>query len=122
MVLEVNGAVHVDAHLQVATAGQTVTVSAANAPMLQTENATTGQTINRTYVNDLPLINRAVFDLAFLAPGVSQPTGDAYGPGNQANNFVSDGERNAQSDILIDGISTNIVRPEHGLGGPALHA
>ncbi len=106
VVLEVNGAAHVNANLQVATAGQTVTVSSANAPMLQTENATTGQTINRTYVNDLPLINRAVFDLAFLAPGVSQPTGDAYGPGNQANNFVSDGERNAQSDILIDGIST----------------
>lgn len=106
--VEVTAAVRADATLTLGSAGnQTVTVSESAEPMLQTENATTGQTVNRTYINNLPLINRQVFDLAFLAPGVSQPTGNAYGQGsNIANNFVSTGERNAQSDILIDGIST----------------
>ena len=107
VVLDVNGNVNGDVDLQVATAGQTVTVSETSAPQLQTEDATTGQTINRTYINDLPLIGRQVYDLAFLAPGVSQAPGTAYGAGNGiGNNFISDGERNSQSDILIDGISS----------------
>src|SRR5262249_4845407 len=52
--------------------------------------------------------NRSATDLAFLAPGVSQPPSVAYGqPGaNGANDFVSDGSRNSSSDILIDGITT----------------
>jgi hypothetical protein len=104
--LEVNGNATVDVNLRVATAGQTVEVSDTAAPQLQTEDAVTGQTLNRRFINDLPLIGRQVFDLAFLAPGVSQAPGTAYGAGGIGNNFVSDGQRNAQSDILIDGVST----------------
>jgi hypothetical protein len=37
---------------------------------LQTEDAVTGQVVNRKCINDLPLIDRGVFDLASLAPGV----------------------------------------------------
>lgn len=119
IVIEVAGHVQTNISLQVAAAGQTVTVSEASAPMLQTEDATTGQTLNRTFINNLPLINRAVYDLAFLAPGVSQAPGDAYGAGNGiGNNFVSDGERNAQSDILIDGISTTSYEQNTGFVVP----
>ncbi len=118
VVLDVNGAVNADASLQVATAGQTVTVSETGPTQLQTEDAVTGQTLNRMFINDLPLINRAVFDLAFLAPGVSQSTGNAYGSGNMANNFVSDGERNAQSDILIDGVSNTTYEQNTGFVTP----
>ncbi len=118
VVLEVNGNINADASLAVATAGQTVTVSESGPSQLQTEDAVTGQTINRTFINDLPLINRAVFDLAFLAPGVSQATGNTYGAGNMANNFVSDGERNAQSDILIDGISNTTYEQNTGFVTP----
>jgi len=59
--------------------------------------------------NDLPLVNRNPFDLAFLAPGVSQAPGLTYGnsPGTPGfvTNFVSDGSRNAQADLLLDGVS-----------------
>ena len=72
-----------------------MTVNETGAAQLQTEDATTGQTINRTLINDLPLINRAVFDLAYLSPGVSQPPGATYGNGSFGNNFVSNGGRNA---------------------------
>ncbi len=118
VVLEVNGNVEVGANLQVATAGQTVTVAEAP-PLLQTEDATTGQTVNRLFINDLPLVNRNVFDLAFLAPGVSQPPGQTYGVGaagggNFATNFVSDGSRNAQADLLLDGVS--IMNEENNTG------
>lgn len=108
VVVEVSQNVNADASLQVAAAGQTVTVSEQGATMLQTEDAAVGQTVNRTYVNDLPLITRGVFDLAYLAPGVSEAPGQAYGNNGSSvgNNFVSDGSRNAQSDILLDGVST----------------
>ncbi|MBV9406693.1 MAG: carboxypeptidase regulatory-like domain-containing protein, partial [Acidobacteriaceae bacterium] len=108
VVLEVSANINIDASLQVATTGETVTVSEAGSSQLQTEDAAVGETVNRTYVNNLPLITRGVFDLAYLAPGVSEAPGQAYGNnGNSVNNnFVSDGSRNAQSDILLDGIST----------------
>ena len=108
--VEVNSNVSLDVRLELATAAATVLVSDTAAPQLQTQDAATGQVINRQFVNDLPLIGRAVYDLAYLAPGISQPAGSAYGI-NAANsfignNFVSNGGRNAQADILIDGAST----------------
>src|SRR5579883_2704004 len=107
--VNINQNLTLDVSLQVGTTGTQVQVVDSGAPLLQTEDATTGQTLNRVYINDLPLIGRQVFDLAFLAPGVSQPPGAAYG-GNQAagtsNNFVSNGGRNGQADILIDGART----------------
>jgi hypothetical protein len=108
--LNVNGDVAQDVSLKVGQTTETVSVSASGAAQVQTEDASTGQTIDRKFVNDLPLIGRNVMDLAYLAPGISQPTGNAYGPGqtiaNSTDNFISEGSRNAQSDILLDGVST----------------
>ena len=110
--LAVNQNLNQNVTLQVGKVTQSVSVSEAGAAQIQTEDASTGQTVDRKYVSDLPLIGREVFDLAFLAPGVSQPTGAAYGPGgtgpaaNLANNFVSQGSRNGQADIVIDGVSS----------------
>jgi hypothetical protein len=107
--LNINADVAQDVHLRVGQKSETVTVSEGGAAQVESEDASTGQTIDRKFVNDLPLIGRAVMDLAFLAPGVSQPTGDTYQPGGYggvANNFVSEGSRNAQADVLLDGVST----------------
>ncbi len=76
---------------------------------LLSEDATISQTLTRQWINDLPLVDRNPFDLAFLAPGVSQTPGSAYGNGVSTpgfvTNFVSDGSRNAQADMLLDGVS-----------------
>ncbi len=76
---------------------------------LLSEDATISQTLTRELINDLPLVDRNPFDLAFLAPGVSQTPGSAYGNGVSTpgfvTNFVSDGSRNAQADLLLDGVS-----------------
>ena len=76
---------------------------------LLSEDATVSQTLTRQLINDLPLVNRNPFDLAFLAPGVSQAPGATYGNGVSTpgfvTNFVSDGSRNAQADMLLDGVS-----------------
>ena len=72
-------------------------------------NATIGLVLSRKLINDLPLVSRNPFDLAFLAPGVSQAPGTAYGQGVSTpgfiTNFISDGGRNAQADFLLDGVS-----------------
>ena len=38
------------------------------APLLSTQDAVTGQKIDRSMTNDLPLYGRSLLDLAYLAP------------------------------------------------------
>jgi hypothetical protein len=106
--------VQISFDLKVGNVKQTIEVTGA-APLLNTVSDAGGQIISRRVVNDLPLVNRSVLDLAFLAPGVLQPAGSTYGniavdmPYLQSNNFVSNGSRNATSDVLIDGITAGGV-------------
>src|SRR5438445_8709217 len=64
------------------------------------------------------LVGRSVFDLALLAPGINQPAGNTFGPNNMANNWISNGSRNAQADILIDGVSTVGVEQNTAIVNP----
>ena len=121
--VDVGSAVTVNAMLPVAAGSVEVVVTDTGAPLLQTEDATVGQTINHTFVNDLPLIGRSVTDLVYLSPGVNPAAGQAYGPPSlsglditqlRQTNFVSNGSRNAQSDMLVDGISA--TEPENNGG------
>ena len=115
VVLDVGQNATVNVSMQLGTTTQTVEVSGAP-PLLSTQDSTTGQEVNRTYINDLPLVGRGVFDLAFLAPGVNPAAGRAFGDsGGVANNFVSNGGRNATSDILLDGVSTTDYEQNGGI-------
>ena len=76
--LDVGQSANVDVALQVGTAVETVQVTGMTA-LLSTQDSVTGQELNRTFINDLPLINRAVFDLAYLTPGVSEAAGSTFG-------------------------------------------
>src|SRR5215469_7321372 len=105
IVLVVNQNLKLDVALQLGKTSETVEVTGL-APVLSTEDAVTGQNLDRKVINDLPLIGRSVFDLALLTPGVTQPAGNTFGSNTMANNFISNGGRNAQADILIDGVST----------------
>src|SRR5262249_25851501 len=67
--LDVSQNVSVNFTLKVGTASETVEVKASSVH-LQTEDAVTGQVVNRKFVNDLPLVDRDFTNLAFLAPGV----------------------------------------------------
>jgi carboxypeptidase family protein len=121
--LNVNGDMAQDVTLKVGKTSETVEVSQSGAAQVQSEDASTGQTIDRKFVNDLPLIGRSVGDLAYLAPGVSQPTGTTYGPAqtivnSSMNNFVSEGSRNAQADIVVDGVSTTNYDQNSGFVDP----
>jgi hypothetical protein len=115
--ISVNQAATVDVRLALGPAVQTVEVVGA-APMLQTQDATVGQDINRTFINDLPLVGRNVYNLVFLAPGVSQAPGRTFGNEWYATNFVSLGGRNATSEILIDGVTTTTYEANTAITAP----
>lgn len=68
--VNVNQKVTANLPLKVAGAVQIVNVGASD--LLSTEDATTGLTINRKAINDLPLIDRYAMDLTMLTPGVTE--------------------------------------------------
>ncbi|MGH9407348.1 MAG: carboxypeptidase regulatory-like domain-containing protein [Terriglobia bacterium] len=84
------------------------------APTLDTNNATLGVTISERMMNDLPLSNRSVLDLAATAPNVSgyvgtedpQVTSGVPVPGF---NLSLNGGRPGTSEMLADGVSNTGV-------------
>lgn len=99
--------------LKVAGASQTVQVSA-EAEAIQTQDAETGQVVNRKFINDLPLIDRDVRSLTELAPGVTEMDDQCHEP-CLGTNFVSNGSRGATADILADGASVTNSEPNGGI-------
>ncbi|MGC2058306.1 MAG: TonB-dependent receptor, partial [Candidatus Sulfotelmatobacter sp.] len=98
--------------LKIANAAQSVEVRA-QTTTIDTEDAVTGQVVDRRAINDLPLIDRNVFDLTYLAPGVTDM--DDQCPNCGGTNFVSNGSRGASADILMDGASITNFEPNGGV-------
>jgi carboxypeptidase family protein/TonB-dependent receptor-like protein len=101
--------------LQIGAVSQSVEI-AGTAPLLSTQDAVTGQTVDRKFINDLPLISRSVTDLAYLTPGVTEV--DTSCPSCAANNFISNGSRNATADMLLDGVSVTNFEQNSGIQTP----
>jgi len=113
--IDVNQNASVDFSLSVGGTSEIVDVKA-GAVELQTEDAVTGQVINRTFVNDLPLVNRNAFDLVFLAPGIVHTNADGETSGNSTGvNFNSAGSRNSTADVLVDGASATNFEQNSGI-------
>jgi hypothetical protein len=91
----------VDVKLAIGSVGQQVTVTA-GAPLLQTADASVGQTVTAEQVNDLPLQSRDWTTLGLLAAGTSTTGG--------ANNseFNVSGIDWTQNDFRLNGIDDNV--------------
>jgi outer membrane receptor protein involved in Fe transport len=112
--IDVNQNASVDFSMAVGAVAEVVDVHA-GAVELQTEDAETGQVINRRFINDLPLIDRNVLALTSLAPGVTEMN-DFCGQTDCLNtNFVSNGSRGASADFLLDGASATNSEPNGGI-------
>jgi Carboxypeptidase regulatory-like domain len=115
LILAVSQQATLDFTLTPGTVNESVTVTE-QAPLLDAGNAALGTDVTNEYVRDIPLINRSMFGLAFLAGGVTETTGsgtqDSYPSGT---NFVSNGQRNATAEVRLDGALTSA--PEQGEGG-----
>lgn len=99
IVLTLNQIANVALTLQVGNTTQNVTV-VGNANQLNTTTPSLGQVINNRNVVNLPLNQRNVYALVYLAPGAHGTTGGSY------NNFnlSVDGGRPGTSLLLLDGI------------------
>lgn len=112
IVVSVSENVSADFSMKVGTTTQSVEVQATGA-QLQTQDAVTGQVINRTFINSLPLADRAVFNLAYLAPGVTIPDNQCVNC--TTTNFISNGSRNSTADVVIDGVTTSNFEQNSGI-------
>jgi len=113
--VDVNQNVSINFTLKLGAPTESVSV-VANAVRLETEDAVTGQTVDRKFINDLPLVGRGVLDLAYLTPGITEVDTDCQGC--MANNFISNGSRNATADILLDGVSSTNFEQNSGILAP----
>jgi hypothetical protein len=115
LVLQVDQQTTINFELRPRGVATTVDVTSAP-PLLDTESAAVGTDVTNEYVRDVPLYNRSLFGLVFLAGGVTETTGsgitDNYPSGT---NFVSNGQRNATAQVTLDG--SPISAPEQGEGG-----
>src|SRR5579863_8625682 len=125
--LEVDQVAGVDVALNVGTTTQAVTVTGANAALLQTESSSVGAVISSQQVVDLPLNGRYFTQLLELSPGTVPSTrtplfrsSNPVTSGDQRNGmpaFDSNGTSAAFEEFRIDG-SENTEREFGGANVP----
>jgi hypothetical protein len=99
VLLDPNSVVRVDAALAVGNASQTVAVTE-QAPLLETQQVTLDQTIDREFVSSLPnVVNGGVRDITAL---LSLSAGVAQGANDFATNIT--GGRAFATELLLDGV------------------
>ncbi len=114
--LEVNANPKVDLVLVVGAITQVVEVNA-EAPLLQSQQSSLGQTVNERLIDQLPTqsgAGRSVYNLLFLTAGVSEQ--NASEDAGNFDNLRINGDRPRFQDFILDG--TSITSPV--FGGPAI--
>ena len=99
--------------LEAGNIGEQVTITS-DAPLVSSESGTTGQTITERQIQDVPLANRSVLDLAVTAPNVSGDAGSedpevTSGQPVPGYNLSLNGGRPGSTAILADGVNNTGV-------------
>ncbi|NDD64657.1 MAG: TonB-dependent receptor [Acidobacteria bacterium] len=119
--LEINQTAQVNIRLVVSGAEEVVEVSAAEL-LLQTEQSSVDQTVEKRLIEDLPLVDQNVMQLVQITPGVV--SGNPGNPqavgliGNRSffdSNFSVNGGRASTNDVLVDGVA-NTIGDFNGVG------
>lgn len=105
--LRVDDRLEIDLPLEVGGVAETVTITA-EAPLLDTTNASLGQVVDARRVAELPLAHGVPFHLIKLAPGanftISHTRFDQpYAPSHMAA-YAMDGARSGRNEISLDGV------------------
>ncbi|MGH9572977.1 MAG: carboxypeptidase regulatory-like domain-containing protein [Candidatus Acidiferrales bacterium] len=102
-----------DAKLQVGEASQTVEVSGAVAPALQTDTSNIGSLVPSQSVEDLPLNGRNLVKLVQLTPGITEGSPGSIIQGNrpddrrQTSSFSANGQTDTMNQNMVDGMDNN---------------
>src|SRR5437867_5989435 len=113
IVMRVGQQSDLDLTLEIGEMTQTVEVQAAS-PLLNTVSGALGTEVTGNYIMEMPLMDRDIASLSYLAPGVTEVSN--AGVGMQGGTvFASNGQRYATAEFRLDGgILSN---PEGGEGG-----
>jgi hypothetical protein len=110
--LEINQNASINFSLTPGGVAETIDVPA-EGMQIATQDAVTGQTVGRDMINNLPLLDREIFKLSTLAPGVVE-TNEGNIRDTQVN-FNAHGSRNSTADMLIDGVSATNFEQNSGI-------
>lgn len=113
IVLRVGQQTDLDLKLEVGEITQRVEVSA-EAPLLNTVSGALGTEVTNKYITAMPLIDRDISTLSFLAPGVTEVSNASIGS-QGGTVFASNGQRFATAEFRLDGAL--LSNPEGGEGG-----
>jgi hypothetical protein len=120
--LEIDQVAKIDIPLSVGAASQTVTVSDQFQPILQTENATNGETFTENTINSVPLNGRDFSQLTVFTPGAVSTGYGGFGQAasstsaannsserstNDNNEANVNGSRQQSNNYLLDGQEIN---------------
>jgi hypothetical protein len=100
--------IDVSPKLQVGGATTNVQVTA-EAPLVQTETATTGRVVEEREVHELPLPTRNYQQLLGLQPGTSIPLTNNIALGRGDVDINVNGQQATSNNVLIDGIQVNSI-------------
>ena len=103
VILHVQDALAIDFEATVGSGSESITVEA-GAPLVNTESATVSTTVDRMFVENMPLNGRSFQSLIALTPG--NVTAKAYFTG--IGQFSINGQRTDANYFSIDGVSANI--------------
>ncbi len=98
----------VDMTLRIATR-QEETVVTADASLVETTSATVSNLIDEKKVQELPIVNRDLTQLAFLQPGVIKSSAGQAVFAGQGDKLAVAGARGTQNLYLLDGVSNGDV-------------
>jgi Carboxypeptidase regulatory-like domain/TonB dependent receptor len=122
--IDVNQSVDVNITMELGTVSEKVEVVGA-APLLQTSDSQVGGLIENKTINELPLAARDFMQLALLAPGVANSTGNSRHQTERATwigSFSVHGQRAQYNQYLFDGMSGKEMQHETNMFSPSLDA
>jgi Carboxypeptidase regulatory-like domain len=113
--VELRVGLHTDLDFTLALGEVTETVQVTSeSTLLNTVSAALGTEVTNRYIIDMPLLDRQISNLSFLAAGVTETIGSGVDD-IRGTNFSSNGQRNATAEVRLDGnLSTT---NESGEGG-----
>src|SRR5260370_528117 len=79
----------------------------AKVPLLQTENATVGRVIDRTTIEELPLVNRNFTEILGLTAGTNTNIVDATQLGAGSQEIRANGARSGDNNFILNGVDAN---------------
>jgi hypothetical protein len=101
--LEIDQTAKIDISLKVGSASTTVTVNEQYQPILETENATNGETFTENTINSVPLNGRDFSQMTVFTPGAVSTGYGMYGSVSGSSSNSSERSTNASNEANVNG-------------------